>query len=181
MAFREIQSLDAEKAVRLGDSDDALESIEGYYLGYKEIPNSLNPGKMSRLHIFTVEGKNVGVWGSSIMDRKLASVPAPSNPNNQSKVAYMTAVAFTGLKPATKKGYRPSKNFSVGFDDTNSVAIDTALEAGLSNGDDDIDANDFIEEAAPTPLPLTPARTAIKTGTLTKEHAKSVTSLLRGK
>ena len=181
MAFKEIQSLQAETTVQLGNGPNQAESIEGYYLGYKEVDNDLNPTEPAKLHIFSIEGKNVGVWGKSIMNNKLASVPAPSNPNKTSDVAYLTTVTFLGLKPSYKKGRHPAKNFSVGYDDQNFISVST-LESGISTGEDNsIDAEDFVDDAPVATPPPTPTRTAIKAGSLTKEHANSVTNMLKRK
>lgn len=176
MAFREIQSLDAEKVFRLGEEgtdENTIPSITGYYLGYRETPNSLNPGKMSRIHVFSVEGKNVGVWGATVLDKKLAAVAAPSNPHNSTNgVASMTEATFTGEIPPSKKGYRPSKNFSVRVDDTNTMNASVAVESSISTGaDSDIDAGDFTDEAEA----FTPAKT------VTKAQASAVSNLLKRK
>lgn len=182
MAFREVQSLDAEQVIRVGEedgSDNTVETISGYYLGFKEIANSLNPTRKSKIHVFSIEGRNVGVWGTSVMDRKLAAVPAPSNPNTPSEgTAFMTTVTFTGLKPATKKGYRPSKNYNVGFDDENLIKVDAAIESSINTGSDEddsptVDASDFIDD-----VPAVSRASAFAAKPVTKDHAAAITKLL---
>lgn len=173
MAFREIQNLNADKVIRIDDSgsDGSLESISGYYLGYKEIPSSLNPTEKTKIHVFSIEGNNIGVWGKKIMNTKLAAVPAPSNPQNLSDGrAFFTTVTFAGLRPATKKGFKPAYNYVVGFDDENVIKVDAALESSVSTGDEDNDV-DNVEETVV-------ARTPFTAQAATKDHAAAITKLL---
>lgn len=191
MAFKKVENLDADKIFRVGEedgSDNTVNSISGYYLGYKETLNQLNPERPNRIHYFSIEGTTVGIWGTAVMNRLLGTVPAPANPNNNSNgTAFMTTVTFAGLRPARKKGFKPSKNFDVGFDDENSISVNTALSAGFSTGEEDDEIeNDFSKDTPNTTQTTAVAanpllsRTARST-TINKEHANSLTSLLKKK
>lgn len=181
MAFEEIQTLNAEKAVRIGDTEadndgktETLGELTGYYLGYKSTPNRINPkGKPVRLHIFSVEGKNIGVWGATVMDSKLDGVAAPSNPAATSDgTALLVRVAYTGKLPKNpnKPGYQAPKNFSVQVDKTKSIFANVSLSSDLSSGeeDSDIDAGDFSEDTAEAP-----------STNISKAHAAATTNLLK--
>ncbi len=72
-----MDSLDADVTYALGKRNKQTgktdpEQAEGYYLGKREVEGS-KFGK-SNLHFLKTPKGNVGVWGKSDMDKKLASV-----------------------------------------------------------------------------------------------------------
>jgi hypothetical protein len=95
MAFREITSLEADTVIALGKIDKKTgkpypKVIEGYLLGSRTIKS---PRGDSSLFIFETPKGNVGVYGTTDLNRKLANV-APGT---------MTRVTSTGTRP-TKNG-----------------------------------------------------------------------------
>ena len=111
MAYKKVVDANAETAIALGGKDkngkNNPTSIEGHYLGFKEVESDY--GK-SKLHIFSTEKGNTGVWGKTNLDRLLT--PA--------RVGQMCLVSFTGMGKA-QKGRRPPYNFEVQYDDDNTI------------------------------------------------------------
>lgn len=174
MAFKEVQTLDAEKTVAIGvaapDYDgktEILPSIAGYYLGFKTVESKTPGNKASRLHMFSIEGKIVGVWGSAVMDKKLASVAAPSNPLNQSKddSAAMVQITYTGLgkKNPLKPLIKPAKQYIVQVDSENMATFNVAsLESDYdadTSFETSVDVNDLSDlDETPSPQSATSAK-----------------------
>lgn len=79
MAFTEVQELDCEVTTALGGRNRTSGKanpikIEGYFLGSKVVQSAKSPGGEAKLHIFKTEKGNIGVWGKTDLDRKLAGV-----------------------------------------------------------------------------------------------------------
>lgn len=168
MAFKEVQTLDAEKTVRIGvapadyeGKTEILPSIAGYYLGYKVVESKTPGMKPSRLHMLSIEGKILGVWGGADMNKKLALIPAPVNPGNQSAdgLAQMVQITYTGKgkKNPSKPLIQPANLYRVENDSDNTATFnvasleseydaDTGFETSVE-ADDDLSALD----EAPSP------------------------------
>lgn len=121
-----------EKTVQLGGKNSEGRpnptSIEGYYLGAKNVETTYGPGK---LHVFQTKDGNVGVWGKSNSNRLLTS----------DLVGQMVLLTFTGMsKPP--KGKRPAYLFKVQHDPSN--VIDTAGLDLNSPGEGSVDDDAFV-------------------------------------
>ncbi len=75
MGFKEVQSLDAETTIALGKINKETgksypKQAEGYFLGTREVENKR--GK-SKLHFLQTPKGNLGIWGTTDLDRKLGA------------------------------------------------------------------------------------------------------------
>lgn len=121
MGFTEIASLDADTTIALGGVNKQTgrknpTSIEGYYLGSRQVDGKRGP---SNLHFLQTPKGNVGVWGKTDLDRKLSSV----------LVGTMIRASFVGMTP-TPKG--DMYKFKVEVDKDNTIEVAT-LSAGAGN------------------------------------------------
>lgn len=94
MSFKEVQDLDCDVTVQLGGINKKTKkanptSIEGYYLGAKTVKNPKSKTGLSKLHIFQTDKGNVGAWGKTDSDNKLATVEPGT----------MTRVTFDRMLP----------------------------------------------------------------------------------
>lgn len=79
MAFKEVQSLDADTTISLGGTNRKTnkpnpKQVEGYYLGSKTIDDKKKKSGKSYIHVLQTANGNVGVWGKTDLDRKLLAV-----------------------------------------------------------------------------------------------------------
>lgn len=98
MAFQEIVSLEADQTISLGGSNRKTgkknpNSVEGYYLGSKQVQDAKKQSGKSYIHIFQTPKGNLGVWGKTDMDRKLLNCTPGT----------MLRISHTGMR-ATKNG-----------------------------------------------------------------------------
>lgn len=126
MGFQTLVSLDCDTAIQLGGKDRKTgkahpTSIEGYYVGSKEIASPKSKTGFSKLHVFQTSKGAVGVWGKTDLDRKLASAT----------IGVMTRVTFTGLKE-TKNN--PMYVYKVEVDADNSIDV-ASLEGASEESD----------------------------------------------
>lgn len=154
MGYQKKSNLSTETTVQLGGVNKKTNkpnpiSIEGYYLGAKNINGTYGPGK---LHIFQTLSGNVGLYGKTNSDRLLSS----------EHVGQMCKLVFTGMGKA-QKGRNPSYNYELFFDVDNTVAVSS--EAVQSFGDseespEESDAEGYLqeEEAEEAVDEVTPAR-----------------------
>lgn len=128
MAFKTVSSLDADNTVSLGKRDKKTgklgpNSAEGYYLGNRVVQTNLGP---STLHFLQTPKGNLGVWGSTDMNRKLGAVDAGT----------MVRITAAGERPS-KKG-NPMKVFTVEFDTENTIEV----QVSASQPAEDVNNND---------------------------------------
>lgn len=91
MGFTEVSSLDADVTVALGKTNKETgkpypKSAEGYYLGKRTVENKRGE---SQLHFLQTKNGNLGVWGTTDLNRKLSQVAAGT----------MVRITSTGTKP----------------------------------------------------------------------------------
>jgi len=91
MGFTEVSSLDADVTVALGKTNKETgkpypKSAEGYYLGSRKVENKRGE---SFLHFLQTSKGNLGVWGTTDLNRKLGQVTPGT----------MVRVTSTGTKP----------------------------------------------------------------------------------
>lgn len=187
MAMKRKVQLTAENAIQLGGVDKQgksnPKSIEGYFLGSKETPDSgYGPGK---LHIFQTEKGSVGVWGKTNSDRLLSA----------DHLGQRLILTFTGMsKP--KKGKRPAYLYNLDFDveDTIDVSGVSVQEAELTSEPEDSEASSeevtfsdedteaLIEEAlAPAPQRASAPVKGTPAASSSESQAKTLALLARAK
>lgn len=91
-------SLDAEVTIGLGGINKKTNKanplkLEGYYLGFKEIPKKKGVG-MDQIHFFQTASGMIGLWGKTHMNRELKKVV----------LGTMTRVTFTNKQQPTANG-----------------------------------------------------------------------------
>lgn len=79
MAFKTVTDLSCDTTITIGGFNKKLKKdnptqIEGYYLGKKKIDDKKKTSGFSYLYTVQTPKGNVGVWGRTDLDRKLASV-----------------------------------------------------------------------------------------------------------
>ncbi len=112
MAFKEVSSLDADVTIALGKKDKATgkpypKQAEGYFLGSRTVENKRGE---SKLHFLQTPKGNLGIWGTTDLNRKLASAP----------VGAMVRITSTGTKP-TPNG--DMYTYKVEVDADNSIEV----------------------------------------------------------
>lgn len=157
MGFKEVLSLDCDNAIKLGGTDRKTgkaheTSIEGYYLGFRQVESSKAKSGFTKLHVFQIPKGTIGVWGRTDLDRKLSTA----------SLGVMTRVTYTGMKE-TKNN--PMYMYKVEVDSDN--AIDAgALEAQNASigedADEETDPSDEEEalDEVPTTRAIPPKRVA---------------------
>ena len=118
MAFKEVTSLDADLVVAIGKptkkgQPENPDQAEGYYLGKRLVENKRGS---SQLHVLQTAEGNLGIWGTTDMNRKLASVT----------VGTMVRITANGTK-STKNG--DMYMYRVESDPDNTIEV-TNLAAG---------------------------------------------------
>jgi len=125
MGFKEVTSLDADTIISIGKTDKKTgkkfpTSAEGYYVGSRPVESKR--GK-SNLHFLQTSKGNLGVWGTTDLDRKLAQVT----------LGNMVRITSTGTRP-TPNG--DMYVYKVESDSSNSIEVNTAPAANNYTDDD---------------------------------------------
>lgn len=143
MGFKEIADLDCEKAYQLGGTNKETgkpnpKSMEGYYIGAKDIASKFSKTGMAKLYILKTPKGNVGVYGKTDLDSKMVSV-APGT---------MIRITQTHSVP-TAKGNDLIK-FKVEVDSENTIEVNLP-SVNEDNSDSDYSAvgndQDYTSEA----------------------------------
>lgn len=126
MGFKEVASLDADVTISIGKLDrktgkQGPKSAEGYYLGSRTVQNKRGE---SKLHFLQTEKGNVGVWGTTDMNRKLSQV-VPGT---------MVRITSNGTKP-TPNG--DMYMYRVELDETNTIEADSSFTSGDNESTED--------------------------------------------
>jgi hypothetical protein len=136
MAYEKLVDLGTELVTALGGSDNKTGkanpmSIEGYYLGSKNVQTTNGP---SVIHVFQTAKGNQGVWGT----KKL-------NDNLTSKVTgKMTLVEYTGKVKIA--GGKTQHTYNIMVDKTNVIEVPD-LQAGSSDaGPQNFDGDNFDQD-----------------------------------
>ncbi len=139
MGFKELASLDAEVTIAIGKTNKETgkpypKSAEGYFLGSRTVKSKRGD---STLHFLQTPKGNLGVWGTTDLDRKLA----------QAAPGVMVRITSTGTKP-TPNGEMYTYKVEVDGDNTVDVSgLGTTLEAdGDNSGGDYEDSGDSDED-----------------------------------
>jgi hypothetical protein len=142
MALVDKQDLSTDSVFGLGDGQDKLQSIEGYYLGNREVKTANGD---SIIHVFKTPKGNVGIWGTAKLNSNLGT----EDLGVFQSITYKGKVRIAGGK--TQHTYR----FQSDSDDTIEVAQlskgSSTANVELVDGDDgddtDFDANEQLVAA----------------------------------
>lgn len=152
MAFKEVASLDADVTIAIGKKNKETgkpypKQAEGYYLGFRAVANKRGE---STLHFLQTEAGNLGVWGTTDLDRKLKAV-VPGT---------MVRVTSNGTKP-TPNG--DMYIYKVELDESNTIDVSQLVGASApaydTDGESDDreptdDDNDSADDDGPSPAQL---------------------------
>lgn len=134
MGYQSVTDLDTDKVIALGGINKETKKanptkIEGYYLGYRLVDGKRG---QSKLHVFQTNAGNVGVWGKTNLDSKLATITKGT----------MVLATFKGMKP-TKNG--DMYTYDVKFDPDLTIDV-SELEAAAAEGSNE-GAGEYTSEA----------------------------------
>lgn len=129
MAFKEVQSLDADNTTALGGFNKKTgkknpTNAEGYYLGTRQVDSPRSKSGKSALHFLQTPKGNLGVWGKTDLDRKLSNVPAGT----------MVRITQSGTVP-TPNG--DMYKFKVEVDPDNTIEVAAPESAAFSGSEED--------------------------------------------
>lgn len=127
MAFKEVSDLSADITISLGGVSKKTgkknpTSIEGYYLGNRQVEDKKKKSGISFIYIFQTAKGNVGVWGKTDLDRKMQSA------------------ALGTMVRATHVGMTPTPNgemykYKVEVDKDNTIEVSAAPSPGAPQPD----------------------------------------------
>ena len=128
MAYKQIQAVDADTTTAVGGKNKKTgktnpTSVEGYYLGKKEVDSPKSKTGKAFLYILQTPKGNLGVWGKTDMDKKMKQV-TPGN---------MIRITHSGMQ-ATPNG--EMYKYTVEQDDTNTIEV-AASEAPEQSDDNE--------------------------------------------
>lgn len=138
MAYKELVSLDTDLVISLGGVDGESgkknpTELEGFYLGFKEVPSKKSKTGLSKIHIFQTSKGNIGLWGKTDTDRQLAT----------GSVGLMTKVTY--LNKVTLPNGNPMHKFKIAQDPDNKIEVGS-LPTGASNSNLSYAAPDAEED-----------------------------------
>jgi hypothetical protein len=137
MAFREVSDLSADTTISLGGTNRKTgkvnpTSIEGYYLGSRQIADAKKKSGISYIHIFQTSKGNVGVWGKTDLDSKIKSV----TPGTMVRASFDKMV-----KTPNGEMYK----YKVQFDDANTIEVTAQDESLEASPEQETDASSYKE------------------------------------
>ena len=140
MAFKTVTDLSADTTISLGGTNRKTgkknpDSIEGYYLGSRQVEDKKKKSGVSYLYTFQTAKGNVAVWGKTDLDIKMRSVA----------VGTMVRASHVGMKP-TPNG--EMYKYKVEIDDENTIEVQGTPEAPLADDDGDSADVGFAAQAS---------------------------------
>ncbi len=161
MAYESIQDLDADITVSLGGINKKTgkknpSQVEGYYLGNRKVDSKKDKKGFAYIYFFQTQNGNLGVWGKTDLDRKMAQVTPGT----------MTLIKQSGTV-ATPNG--EMYKFTVAVDSENTIAVnfpkadspDNTADGTTSYAtDDDGATDDDLDDAPPADEPPPPRAAA---------------------
>lgn len=137
MAFKELADLDTATCTAIGGVDKKSgkknpTSIEGYYIGTKQVASKKSKTGLADLHVIQTSKGNVGVWGKTNLDQKMKTVTP----------GLMTRISFTGMQE-TKNN--PMYKYKVEVDETNFIDVGGVSESSVSGSEADSDESNSYE------------------------------------
>lgn len=125
--YKEVTDLSADNVVSLGGSNRKTgkanpKSIEGYYLGKKQVADKKKQSGFSYIYIFQTPKGNVGVWGKTDLDRKMSQATPGS----------MVRATHTGMQ-TTPNG--DMYKYKVEVDEDNTIEVSAEVEDSVVQDD----------------------------------------------
>lgn len=165
MAFKEVTDLNTDIVHSIGGTSRKTgkknpTSIEGYYLGKREVADQKKKSGKSYIYIFKTPRGNEGAWGKTDMDRKMVSAT----------VGAMLRITFTGMQN-TANGEMYKYRVEIDADNTIEVTADTTAdnssteafeEQGYSDLDEDQDQSDDDQDTQAAVVAASAAERAAK-------------------
>ncbi len=189
MSFKEINSLEADTTTAIGGVDKKSKKTnptkaEGYFLGTKLVESAMSQTGTCKLHIIQTAKGNLGIWGKTDLDRKIAALGTRG-------LGALIRITFTGKQPV--KGKQDMYKYKVEVDEFNRIEVAGSEESSISEEDgsgdeggdtdfpeDDLDTElDASSEEAEDDVPYTPpARPAKPAATPDAARQAKVKALL---
>ncbi len=150
MAFVKKFDGNTDSTINLGNKENPVrESIEGYYLGTKNIPDT--GYGVGKLHIFQTPDGAIGVWGKTNSNRLLTT----------DLTGKMCRLTFTGMGEK-KKGKNPAYNYELEVDssesiDTTGINLNASLEVDDETGSEESYEAPVVSRKAATPVASIPS------------------------
>ena len=171
MGFKEVSSLDADVTIALGKKDKQgkpyPKQAEGYFLGSRTVENKRGE---SKLHFLQTPKGNLGIWGTTDLNRKLGVTPP----------GVMVRITSTGTKP-TPNGDMYTYKVEVDADNTievrpsdDSTEVLGGADTGYDSGSTDEDEDSYEAEEVSQAAALTAAERKSKVEAILR-NAKSKT------
>lgn len=128
MAFKEVNDLSTDVTISLGGVNKKTgkpnpKSIEGYYLGNRQVEDKKKKSGVSYIYVFQTDKGNVGVWGKTDLDRKMQAAP----------LGAMLQVTHTGMAQ-TPNG--EMYKYGVKYDPENTIDVSDMQSSNSSGGTD---------------------------------------------
>lgn len=139
MAFEEVADLSCDVTISLGGVNRKTNkknptSIEGYYLGSREVADKKKKSGVSFIYVFQTPEGNVGVWGKTDIDRKMGGVQPGT----------MTRISFDRMMP-TQNG--DMYKYKVAVDKSNTIEVNVGTASASSGStSESYDGGDETEE-----------------------------------
>lgn len=175
MAFKEVSDLNADTTVSIGGLNKKTNkknptSIEGYYLGSKQVADKKKKSGVSYIYILQTPKGNVGVWGKTDLDRKMLAAP----------VGNMVRISHDGMVN-TPNG--EMYKYKVAYDPENTIEVTGAQEANeTSFGTSSVDDEDAGYEEETEDEDESYARVTAPVAAMSASDRKAqVEALLKGK
>lgn len=125
MPFKQLADLDASTCTAIGGVDKQTgkknpTSIEGYYIGTRQVPSKKSKTGLAALHILQTKTGNVGVWGKTNLDQKMPAV-IPGQ---------LIRISFVGMVETPNN---PMYKYKVEVDADSTIEVNLADNAGSSD------------------------------------------------
>lgn len=174
MAFKEVQSLDAEITTALGGKNKKTgkanpTKAEGYYLGSRKVESKKAKSGFAYIHFLQTPNGNLGIWGKTDLDRKLTAVTPGS----------MVRVTQSGMA-STPNGDMYKFKVEIDSDNTIEVTAQASDDTPSSEGEETEDDNYYDASAEDEEQEVEVE--AVQTTALSASQRKAkVEALLKGK
>lgn len=143
MGFKDVNSLECDTAIQIGGVDKKTgkkspTSIEGYFLGGRDIPSKFSSTGKAKLWVFNTDKGNVGVYGKTDMNKKLEAV-VPGT---------MTRVTHAGSVPTRKGNDMIKYRVEVDADNTMDVSGLNQAAAEYDGGEVSGEGEEYEEDTS---------------------------------
>lgn len=174
MARQKVSDYSEMQTVRFGEEQGDLgigEEFQGYYKGAKTANTKYGEKKV---HTFETSAGDVQIWGSTMLDRKLAQVG----------VGNLTFISYLG-QGEKQRGKNPAKLFNVEQDKDQSIHVDVPQvsfrdDSSSDLSDDDVSYEGEYEAPAPAPRAAAPVAKPLAASTPSAANRAKVAAMVAG-